>query len=163
MPIRFSPYREGAAHSIEEHDVVLLRGTPAHDLQIGTIDVRICVRAIGSSDRAMWLRYPKHEKALGLHAEFHLWSHKLVDEEVSSIREHLAFVHRHFADFEPQFDANDVVDSLTFWAGKERFVASLLRPADARHRHSHDQIAAFMNACNLIHKLVPQPSGVLSV
>jgi hypothetical protein len=162
MPVNFSPHRQGAAHSIEQHHILLLRGTPVYDSAVGTIDTRICIHTNGSSDRAMWLLHPKHMDALGLNQEFHLWNYKLSEQHLNSIRELLTFVHRAFVGFEPILGKNDAGDSLTFWVGKDRFSACLLRPLDARHQYSDEQIAAFMNVCNLIYKLVPQPTSVVS-
>ncbi len=161
MPVNFSPHRKGSSHIIDRDHVVLLRGTPIYDSAVGTIETRICVGANGWTQRAMWLDHNRHVTDLGLQAEFHLWQYYLSARDVNSIREALTAVYRQFSRFESQPDANDSVDSLTFWAGDDRFSACLLRAPDLPDKYTSEQFGTFLNACNRVYGLAPQPANVV--
>lgn len=160
MPVNFSPQRQGASHSIEPTDVVLLRGTSVYDANLGTFDTRICVRKNGSADRAMWLYHPKHADGLGMTSEFHLWTYHLSAQAIDSICCRLTAVYQQFFAFQAEPDANDAVDSITFWANSPRATVILPRAHDARRRYPQQQVQAFVTACNEIYSLLPQPAIV---
>jgi hypothetical protein len=55
---RFNPDREGAAHTVDATDLVLLRGTPVWDKATNaTLDIRLRVDNSGNAEKAAWIHY----------------------------------------------------------------------------------------------------------
>ena len=156
MPVNFRPHRPGATHIIERTDVVLVRGTPLRAPGFNMIDTRICIRAHGLGQRAMWAHTSKHVNATGLSTEFHLWTHNISESDIQHVRDLLTVVWREFGSFEPQWDGRDVGTSISFWAHDDRFSAYLHQPGDLRSQYSDAQVTAFTDAFNAIDQLVPQ-------
>ena len=136
MPVNFRPHRQGATHIIEPTDVVLVRGTPVSAPGFSTIDTRICIRAHGVGERAMWGHRSKHVHAPGPRREFHLWTHNISESNVQHVLDLLTAVWREFDSSGPQRDGQDVGITMSFWAHDDRFSAFLHQPGDLRSQYS---------------------------
>ncbi len=155
MPVNFRPHLQGASHIIEQSDIVLVRGTPIFYPNVGMFDTRICIRAHGFAERAMWLVHPKRGDALGAKDEFHLWSHALSQDDVKHVRDLLMAVWMKFEGFEVQLDGQDVGITMSFWMHDKRYSTFLHQSGDLRSQYSDAQVSAFVAAYEAIDRLVP--------
>lgn len=153
MQPRFSPTRQGAAHVLDERDVVMVRGTPVFDRDTGSRDSRIRVSRNGYAERALWVTLPVPSNQPGLQREFHLWSHQLDKAAIARIDAVLDALGRVLAEPSADRDPNEAVRSIHFWHGGRRVASVVSLPTDGRL--SAEQAAAFQAAWDLIDAAVP--------
>jgi hypothetical protein len=150
MPVRFSPYRQGATHSLDSEDLVFLRGTPYYSDR-GEFDTRILVKNTGYAMRALWWSGGDGK------SEFHQWECRLEKRDCDDLRILLDDVARNFAEHSLTIDGNESGDILTFWVGESRFHAALhTGPPEMLNEYSQSKIEAFAAVAQSLYALVPQ-------
>jgi hypothetical protein len=150
---RFSPNRQGAQHALDEHDLVIVRGTPVDRGQAIRQDSRIWIGRDGQAQRAVWESIAVPVNQAGARGGFHVWTYRLDEASMAKIRGVLDALGEVLQSTVSEHDPNDSVRSLRFWRAGHRVDLIVTQPADPRL--STEQDAAFRNAWDIIDPAVP--------
>lgn len=156
---RFNPDREGAAHTVDATDLVLLRGTPVWDEATNaTIDIRLRVDTSGNAEKAAWIHY-RISDATSVRDEFRRWNSTLESETVDTIRSMLASMDGYpLVGDEAEADySNDLVRCMICRDGDEVNRMVLPYPLDqfGSPPVSAEHSSRFLHVWDWIHNTVP--------